>query len=104
MEEVIGRVYGYFLVRILRQDSRVKTCRFFCKVGAKVHEWARYEICCVSLERFRLEGGNTFKRINAIDEKMARAYERNSNDTPPNFVIYSRNENTSFNKIRNQRN
>jgi hypothetical protein len=38
-----------------------------------MYEWARYEICCVSLERIRLEGGNTLNRINAIDEKLARA-------------------------------
>ena len=72
----------------------------FCKVGAKVHEWARYEICFVNLKRsfsakwvpkctrgratryvvsvskdFVSKGANTLNRINAINEKLARAYE-----------------------------
>jgi hypothetical protein len=71
------------------------------KVGAKVHEWARYEICCVRLKEVRLEGDNTLNRINAIDEKLAKAYERELK-RHSSTVIYSHHENTRFNNIHHQ--
>ena len=56
-----------------------------CKVGAKVHEWARYEICCVSLKRFRLEGGNTLNSDKCNRWKVGKGIRTGTQTT----VLYS---------------